>query len=96
MNKVVSWLLWPMTGGVTHREVQQLASEHMEGTLPRSIGARFRLHLRSCHDCNLFVATLRATVLTIKGLPQREHPADLEERILARIRDERAREHPPA
>ncbi|MEX2598390.1 MAG: zf-HC2 domain-containing protein, partial [Dehalococcoidia bacterium] len=88
MNKLSSWLMWPMTGGLTHDEIQEQASEYVEDSLPRLLAARFRFHLRSCEKCNAFVATLRAMILTMRDAPLEGGPADLAQRIRDRISED--------
>lgn len=69
-------------------DVRDLSSEYVGESLPTTLTSRFRHHLSACQDCNFFVATFRATVLSLRGLPAREAPRDLEERILALLHDE--------
>ena len=57
----------------------------MDDTLRGSIAASFRRHLGTCENCNSFVATFRATVLTLRGLPHRQPPAGLTKRVQEQI-----------
>ncbi|MEK9659104.1 MAG: zf-HC2 domain-containing protein [Chloroflexota bacterium] len=69
--------------------VQEHCSEFVDGELPPTMSAQFRAHMDACPDCNGFVATFRATVLTIRDLPRRSSPATLRERVSSAIARER-------
>ncbi len=68
-------------------EVRKLSSDYLEGELPESVFDRFRFHLHQCENCNAFVATLRATINTLRGLPRREASPELKRRILEQMQD---------
>ena len=66
-------------------DVQENCSDYVDEELSPSVSQKFNAHMDSCTDCNTFVATFRATVLTIRDLPKRPPSADLQERIQSRI-----------
>jgi len=69
-------------------EVRGYSSSFVDGDLRGRVASRFRQHVGRCKDCNSFVATLRATVLTLRDLPRAVPPPDLRERIKQRIASE--------
>jgi len=74
--------LFRKRGSTECTEVREQSSEYLDGGLPTTVGERFRFHLQQCENCNAFVATLRATVNTLRGLPRRPVPQDLQSRIM--------------
>jgi anti-sigma factor RsiW len=69
--------------------VQEHCSEYVDGELPPTLAGQFRAHMDACPDCNGFVATFRATVLTLRDLPRRTPSASLRERVGSAIANER-------
>ena len=51
-------------------------------------------HLDDCERCNTFVATLRATVPTLRDLPRRTAPEELHRRVHETLDRERQTEPP--
>lgn len=66
-------------------DIRSLSSDYVDETMKESITDNFRRHLGSCGNCNSFVATFRATVLTLRDLPHRSPPPDLAERVRKRV-----------
>ena len=81
-------------GELDCKEIRDLSSEYLDDSLPSSIGNRFRAHIDDCHNCNAFVATLRATVLTLRDLPRHSASPALRERIQRGL-EESLQEPPP-
>ena len=77
-------------GALSHEEVKALASDYIDDDLSPSVAGRFRRHLDECEGCSGLVATLRATVLTIRDLPRPVTPPDLKERVLLRVQEDGA------
>jgi anti-sigma factor RsiW len=69
--------------------VQEHCSEYVDGELSPTLAGQFRAHMDACPDCNGFVATFRATVLTLRDLPRRSPSSSLRERLGAAIANER-------
>ena len=67
-------------------DVRSLSSEYVEDTLKESIASNFRRHLEGCQNCSTFVATFRATVLTLRDLPRRSAPPELREKLHAQFK----------
>ena len=66
-------------------DVHENSSEYVDEELSPSVSNKFRAHMDSCTDCNIFVATFRATVMTLRDLPRRPASNDLQDRIRERI-----------
>ena len=81
-------------GELDCEEIRDLSSEYVDGTLRESISTRFRRHLDTCENCNSFVATFRATVLTLRDLPRRQPPDDLTKRVQEQINAVASQEGP--
>ncbi len=77
-------------------EIVELSSDYVDEEMAESVSSQFRRHIESCEDCNSFVATFRATVLTLRDLPRRSASADLRARIKECIEAERAGPDAPA
>jgi hypothetical protein len=69
-------------------DIQENCSEFVDEEMPTSVTQKFRAHIDSCGDCNTFVQTFRATVMTLRDLPRRTAANDLQGRIQARIASE--------
>ena len=77
-------------------EVRAYSSNYVDSELADSLRNRFRRHLDGCANCSSLVATLRATVLTLRDLPKRSAPADLRKRAQECLENERGSEPPAA
>ena len=68
----------------TCRDMSELATGYMEGTLPVPMRARARLHLLLCEPCRRYYDQLRRTVALLRG---RVVPVDqgIEDRIIAAV-----------
>ena len=75
-------------------EVRAYSSDYVDSELADSLRHRFRRHLDGCANCSSFVATLRATVLTLRDVPKHSAPANLRERVEECLEDERRAEPP--
>lgn len=72
-------------------DVRDLMSEHIDGVLDAAGERQLSEHLARCDDCRQDLALLRETVSMVQDLEVVEPPADLLEKVRARIEDERAR-----
>lgn len=77
-------------------EVADLSSDYVDEELSQSVSSQFRRHIDSCENCNSFVATFRATVMTLRDLPRRNASADLRARIQECVEAEQAGPDAPA
>jgi len=60
------------------REVVDLLSDYLDGSLPRRTRDRVEAHLATCPDCTAYVDQLRTTI----GLVGRLHEDDVPEPVL--------------
>ena len=74
--------------------VQDLLSEHLEGTLPGVEQADVASHLQECLPCRVAKEGLEETLLLLRDLPPRHAPPDLLEGIRSRIAREEASARP--
>jgi anti-sigma factor RsiW len=49
-------------GGLTCKELVELVTDYLEGTLPASQRRRFDEHIRACVGCTTYVDQIRATI----------------------------------
>ena len=69
-------------------DVHDNCSEYVDDEMPAATLSKFRSHMDACTDCNAFVSTFRATVMTLRDLPRRSAGPELQERIKTRIEAE--------
>ena len=69
-------------------DVHENCSDYVDEEMTKSTSRKFRAHVDSCHDCNIFVSTFRATVMTLRDLPRRSAPPELRDRIRDSIQAE--------
>jgi anti-sigma factor RsiW len=46
------------------RQVVELVTDYLEGTLPRAERRRFERHLRACPNCTAYLEQMRVTIAT--------------------------------
>ena len=69
-------------------DIRENCSDYVDEELPAASVSKFRAHTDACADCNTFVSTFRATVMTLRDLPRRAPESDLQRKIRARIASE--------
>ncbi|HLQ15801.1 MAG TPA: zf-HC2 domain-containing protein [Candidatus Eisenbacteria bacterium] len=72
---------------MTCREVVELMSEYLEGTLSKGDRARFEDHLAGCDGCKAYLAQLRTTLRVLGTLPDEPVPEPLKAELLRAFRD---------
>jgi hypothetical protein len=77
---------------LNHQDIQSLTSDYVEGALDESISTNFRSQRNGFANCNSFVATFRATVLTRGALPRRPVQTDLHAKVQQRIQSESSKQ----
>jgi anti-sigma factor RsiW len=79
---------WPLTC----REVVELVTDYLDGTLPAGAAAGVRAHLEECAGCEAYVEQLRQTVRALAAAPLPVLPEQTRLDLLAafRRRDDRA------
>jgi negative regulator of sigma E activity len=71
---------------MNHEELRERLSAYLDADLDASEQARIEEHLRECPDCRREYRELRHTVDLLRGLPAPDPPADLADRVIARLR----------
>lgn len=63
-------------GGISCREVVELVTAYLDGTLAPATAARVREHLQGCHACVQYVEQIRATarVVAVAEAELQRHP----------------------
>ncbi len=72
-------------------EVRKLSSEYLEGNLKPSRLKKIRAHLSSCGPCQAFVDSLASMIGMLTNLPKADYPPTLQQSIVGRIKEERAK-----
>jgi anti-sigma factor RsiW len=67
---------------LTCDDIRDLSSDYVDDEISGSVGTRFRRHIDDCTDCNTFVATFRATVMTLRDIPHLAASDDLRARVM--------------
>jgi anti-sigma factor RsiW len=58
------------TRGLVCREVVELLTEYLEGTLSGRERRRVERHLRGCPHCSLYLEQLRTAIAALQDLPE--------------------------
>jgi anti-sigma factor RsiW len=69
------------------REMVELMTEYLEGTLPADVRKRFETHLRRCDGCTEYLAQLRAQIAMSRRLSEDALDPVYRDRLLAAFRD---------
>jgi anti-sigma factor RsiW len=70
---------------LTCRELVELVTEYLEGTLSRRDRARFEAHLGACTNCTQYVAQFRETVRLTGTLDESDVSPEAVEALLAQF-----------
>lgn len=71
------------------QDVVENCSDYVDGELAAAQVGELQGHLNDCPDCDTFVSTFRATVMTLRDLPRKPAPSELAGRIQSAINTER-------
>lgn len=63
------------------QDVQENCSDYVDEEMQAPVTSKFEAHVDDCPDCDTFVKTFRATVMTARDLPRRTASSDLKQRI---------------
>jgi anti-sigma factor RsiW len=75
---------------VTCRQVVELMTEYLEGTLTPRDRARFEEHIAGCDGCRAYLAQLRTTQRVVGKLADEPIPEPLEAELVKAFRDWRS------
>jgi len=88
-------LLGYMAGNFTCREIAQLVTDYLDGSLTFSERVRFQLHLGVCFACRNYLRQMKYTIATLRQLPAEPVPPHVKEELLQRFRTWK-RQSPPS
>jgi anti-sigma factor RsiW len=69
------------------REVVELMTEYLEGTLSAGDRARFESHIAGCNGCQAYLAQLRTTLKVLGAMPDEPMPEPLKAELIQAFRD---------
>ena len=72
---------------MTCREVIELLTDYLEGTLPEATRARVDEHLATCPDCMTYVGQMRTTIGLLGRLREDDVPAPALDELVRAFRD---------
>ncbi len=64
------------------KELVELVTEYLEGTLPADDRARFEAHLGDCDGCETYLGQMRLTIRTLGALSEETIPPDARDDLL--------------
>ena len=76
-----------MTEPFTCREMVELVTDYLEGTLSRAERRRFEGHIDGCENCTRYVDQMRITLRTLGRLEPESLSDDARAELLAAFRD---------
>jgi anti-sigma factor RsiW len=72
---------------MTCRELVELVTEHLEGTLSAEEGERFQEHLSICPGCQAYIDQMRSTIGALGSLSEESIDPRARDALLAAFRD---------
>ena len=69
------------------KELVELVTEYLEGTLPAAERARFDAHLGRCDGCQTYLEQMRQTVAALGSLDEATAPEEATRQLLETFRD---------
>lgn len=71
---------------MTCKELVELVTEYLEGSLPAEDLARFEEHVVSCPPCHVHLRQMRQTIETVGRIPEESLSSDAEHDLLEAFR----------
>jgi predicted anti-sigma-YlaC factor YlaD len=84
-NKFKQQLMGYMAGNFTCKEVAELITEYLEGSLTLTQRVRFQMHMGLCLACRNYLSQMKYTVATLRQLPPDPIPPQIKEEMLRRF-----------
>lgn len=81
-----SKLMKYMVGNFTCREIAQLVTDYLDGSLTFSERVRFQLHLGLCFACRNYLRQMKYTIAALRQLPPEPVPPHVKEELVKRFR----------
>jgi anti-sigma factor RsiW len=69
------------------KELVEVITEYLEGTLPPAERARFEQHLAECPGCQTYLEQMRLTIRTLGRLTEESLPSAARQELLKAFRD---------
>ena len=79
----------PGPSAIECRQIADLLGDYLDGTLPKQTRELLEWHIEGCGPCVAFVKTYRGTITAATKLKEVEIPAELKQRLLAVLRNQR-------
>ena len=73
------------------RELVELITDYLEGTLSEVDRLRFEQHLAECRHCRTYLLQMRQTIQALGKLPEKTIPDEAKSQLLRAFRDWKAR-----
>jgi anti-sigma factor RsiW len=77
-------------GGLTCRELVELVTDRLEGTLSAADAARFEAHIAGCAHCNAYVEQMRVTLRVVGHIDPDKLEPEVERELLDAFREWKA------
>jgi predicted anti-sigma-YlaC factor YlaD len=74
---------------LTCKEITELATEYLEGELPRRKRLAVHVHLWMCRHCRRYVDQMRTVAGMLRGLPNQPPPPEVLDALLPHFREKR-------
>lgn len=74
------------TAELTCRELVELVTAYLDGTLPAGECARFEAHLETCPYCGTYIEQMRATIRILGRLTEERIAPEARNELLERFR----------
>lgn len=78
------------------RQIAELLSDYLDGSLPKHIRELLEWHIEGCAPCVAFLNTYRGAINAATKLKEVEIPRELKQRLLAVLRSPQAPQQPRA
>jgi anti-sigma factor RsiW len=72
---------------ITCREIVEIVTDYLEGTMSPELRERFEDHLSACEGCSAYLAQMRETIRLTGMLTEDEIPQEQRDRLLSTFRD---------
>lgn len=79
-------------GGMSCRQIVELVTEYLEGSLSRKDTRRFEEHIEECPYCATYLDQMRQTIVTLGELREESLEPEVREQLVATFRDWRSRQ----
>ena len=74
-----------MAGNFSCREIAQLVTDYLDGSMTFPERVRFQLHLGLCFACRNYLRQMKYTIETLRQLPPEPVPPRVKEELLKRF-----------